>query len=69
MNAGRASHDIPPDVPMGTLATPEQGMLPSLSLYLIKGLKRISNVLMNMVGCTIYNALIFFLYLKEKQRE
>lgn len=27
------------------------------------GLKRMSRVLMNMVGCTMYRALIFFLYL------
>lgn len=30
---------------------------------LIIGLKRISRVLMNMVGWTIYRALMFFLYL------
>lgn len=29
------------------------------------GLKRISRVLMNMVGWTIYRALMFFLYLKS----
>lgn len=27
------------------------------------GLKRMSSVLMNMVGCTMYSALMFFLYL------
>lgn len=30
----------------------------------MSGLKRISSVLMNMVGWTIYRALMFFLYLK-----
>ena len=34
--------------------------------HLMRGLKRISRVLMNMVGCTMYRALMFFLYLQAK---
>lgn len=37
-----------------------------LKTDLMKGLKRISRVLMNMVGWTMYRALMFFLYLKEE---
>lgn len=37
-----------------------------LKTNLMKGLKRISRVLMNMVGWTMYRALMFFLYLKDK---
>lgn len=33
------------------------------AVYLMMGLKRMSRVLMNMVGCTMYRALMFFLYL------
>lgn len=34
--------------------------------YLMSGLKRIKSVLMNMVGWTMYRALMFFLYLQKK---
>lgn len=34
--------------------------------HLMRGLKRISRVLMNIVGCTMYRALMFFLYLQAK---
>lgn len=34
--------------------------------HLMRGLKRMSRVLMNMVGCTMYRALIFFLYLRKQ---
>lgn len=33
------------------------------------GLKRMSRVLMNMVGCTMYRALMFFLYLQRQNRK
>lgn len=36
--------------------------------YLMMGLKRMSRVLMNMVGCTMYRALMFFLYLQRQNR-
>lgn len=39
-----------------------------LKTDLMSGLKRISRVLMNMVGWTIYRALMFFLYLEKKKR-
>lgn len=34
--------------------------------HLMMGLKRMSRVLMNMVGCTMYRALMFFLYLQRQ---
>lgn len=40
-----------------------------LKTNLMKGLKRISRVLMNMVGWTMYRALMFFLYLKDKEKK
>lgn len=40
-----------------------------LKTDLMSGLKRISSVLMNMVGWTIYRALMFFLYLEKKREE
>lgn len=39
-----------------------------LKTDLMNGLKRISRVLMNMVGWTMYRALMFFLYLETKER-
>lgn len=39
-----------------------------LKTDLMKGLKRISRVLMNMVGWTMYRALMFFLYLKTRKK-
>lgn len=36
---------------------------------LMIGLKRISRDLMNMVGWTIYRALMFFLYLKSQEKQ
>lgn len=41
---------------------------PHQPVHLMMGLKRMSRVLMNMVGCTMYRALIFFLYLQRDNR-
>lgn len=42
--------------------------LPDQPPHLMMGLKRMSRVLMNMVGCTMYRALMFFLYLQRDTR-
>lgn len=46
----------------------EATALPHQPAHLMMGLKRMSRVLMNMVGCTMYRALIFFLYLQGGNR-
>ena len=51
---------------MGFLSPPNPSLL--RPTHLMMGLNRMSRVLMNMVGCTMYRALMFFLYLQRQTR-
>lgn len=42
--------------------------LPHQPAHLMMGLKRMSKVFMNVVGCTMYRALMFFLYLQRQNK-